>query len=208
MTREWRQVPGEPSPEQLAAFADGRLAGAEQALVERWLAAHPETGVEIDVWRRLGKAWRQTTAPEPAPAAWERTLSRIEAAVPVAARQLPPGPRPWRGWLALGSAAVLAGLLLFGRAFWGDRSLGPPELGEEGPLPVAGTQDVTIISMDACDTDALVIGQPPVPGDINIAEHGDVKILDPRNMEIRLKDWAAPMIVDPLVLATEPKEDD
>jgi anti-sigma factor RsiW len=203
MTRESDR----PSPEQLAAFADGELAGEERTRVERWLAEDPTAAAEVDGWRRLAGLWREASPPEPAPAAWDQTLSRIEAALP-ASRRPAARPRPWRTWALLVAAAALVGVLLLGRPFPGTRPVISPDGSEEGTLPVAGPQDVTILSMDACDTDALVVGQPPVTGDINLAEHGDVQLLDQKNPEIRLEDWAAPMIVDPLVLANEPKDED
>lgn len=199
-------MPGEPSREQLAAFADGELEGRERELVECWLTEHPEAGAEVEAWRRLTQVWHQTAPAEPAPPAWERALARIEAALPAAASR-PPASPPWRVWSAAAVAAVLAGVLLLGRPFWNGKS--PPDLPvEEGLLPVARSQDVTIICMDACDTDALVVGQEPVTGPINLAEHSDIQLLERKNTDIRVDDWGTPMIVDPLAMATGPNEDD
>ena len=44
------------TPDLLQAYADGRLADAERAAVERHLDAHPDARAEIAVWRRQNEA--------------------------------------------------------------------------------------------------------------------------------------------------------
>ncbi len=103
-------------------------------------------------------------------------------------------------------AAVLAVLLL-------SRSSGPrlpvptppgpnEEQAEAVPFPVASPQDVTIISMDVLDVGRVVGVEPPVDiQNMALASHNDVKLVGPKDPDIRLERWAAPMIVDPQAVA-------
>jgi len=182
----------------LKAYADGELPGREGAQVEAWLVEHPDVAAEVEGSRRLMRLWEKTAPTLPAPAVWNATLERITARLPSSRRQgVLSG--PWRNkavWAA-GAAVVL---VLLGRALWvqSPESVVPP--GETLPFPVATAQDVTILSMDASDTGFLVIGHPPILGKIDLADHGDVVLLDPADPEIRLEDWTTPMIVDPQAL--------
>jgi hypothetical protein len=70
-------------------------------------------------------------------------------------------------------------VVLLARSLWPGlpRPNVPGESGEE-PFPVASAEDVTIISMDAHDMGALVVGQPPVQeGPLEMASRNDVKVL-------------------------------
>jgi anti-sigma-K factor RskA len=197
MTNEWKPLRG-PSPEQLTAYADGELPGCERAQIEAWLVEHPDVAAEVEGSRRLMRLWEKTAPNPPAPAVWNATLDGITTRLPSSRRQgVLPG--PWRSraiWAA--SAAVV--LVLLGRTLWDQtrEAVVPP--GETLPFPVANAQDVTILSMDASDTGFLVIGHPPILGKIDLADHGDVVLLDRADPEIRLEDWATPMIVDPQAL--------
>ncbi len=189
MTQEWKHQ--EPTPEQLAAYADGQLPGPERDWVGSWLGDHPDAAAEVESYRRLARFWETSSAPEPSPAAWERTLDRIKEQVPNPQRS--GFSVPWAGLAGLAAAAILVALLL-------PRSSGPgPHYPDEViPFPVASPQDVTIISMDAADIDRLVVARPPVElHEIAFADHADVRLIGPLDPDIRLEDWLAPMIVDP-----------
>jgi len=197
MSREWKQ-PGGPSPEQLAAFADGELQGSEHEQVAAWLLEHPDVSAEVDGSRRLMRLWEATAAPSPSPLVWDATLNRIESA-PVG-RTPPASPfRSGRFGTAVAVAVVVLALLT--RPLWDVSSRDYGVSGEPSPFPVATAQDVTILSMDGADIDALVVGQAPILGDLDLADHGDVTLLG--RGDIRLDDWGAPMIVDPLALVAE-----
>jgi anti-sigma factor RsiW len=103
------------------AYADERLDQAGRALVETWLAEHPEDRKMVEAWRRQTAGLRAALDPtltEPLPAAMTGTLSR-------------PAPRR-RAWLEPALAASLAlaiGLgsgLFLGQSGWinpqGDRA--------------------------------------------------------------------------------------
>src|SRR5215471_8052005 len=58
----------------------------------------------------------------------------------------------------------------------GRRPVPPAELRPGSTLPVTDADDVTILSMDAADTDALVVGEPPVSGELVLVGQGDVEV--------------------------------
>jgi hypothetical protein len=43
-------------------------------------------------------------------------------------------------------------------------------------MPVTDADDVNVISMDAADTAALVVGEPPVLGELVLASDGEVQV--------------------------------
>jgi hypothetical protein len=187
MTIDWQQSRG-PSPEQLAAYTDGELHDGERAQIEAWLVEHPRCAAEVEASRRLMRLWDSTAPNTPAPPLWDAALDRIQARLPSSPR-MPGTPNPWRTRIGWGVAAALV-LVMLSRPLW------------EVPasFPVATSQDVTILSMDARDTGSLVVGHPPILGPIDLANHGDVVLLSMPDPDIHLDDWAAPMIVDPKAL--------
>ncbi len=58
----------EAPDELLVAYANGSLAPAERAEVERWLEAHAEWGSRLTAYRAIGGAVRQSAAGSGAPA--------------------------------------------------------------------------------------------------------------------------------------------
>ena len=146
-----------PTPEQLAAYADGQL-HRRTAQVEGWLVEHPDAAAEVESYRRLARLWDTTSAPEPPPACLGSHAGPDQGSVAGQAA-LPVPFRPGRGGLA-GLAVVrrrprrpAAAAALFG-----PRAPGYP--GEVRSFPVASAQDVTIISMDAGDVELLVVARP------------------------------------------------
>src|SRR5262245_54111645 len=167
-----------PDPQRLAAYADGELPPAQRRAVEAWLARHPEARDEVEAQRRLARLWQDGGPPEPSEAAWSDVLARVEAALPDAAAA---GRVPRRKrsaglvWLAgLSAAAAVAAAVLLAVAWW--------QPGEQEPdvatLPVASADDIEIISMDAADIPALVVGEPPVRGPLLLASAADVTVDD------------------------------
>jgi hypothetical protein len=164
--------PAAPRPEQLAAFADGELDGADKTRVEEWLAGHPEAAAEVEGQRRLDQLWRLTYPPAPCESRWEAALAHVEArleAGPSPAFRLVERTAPRRtravalAALALTAAALV--LLCFGLDWL------PGE-----PFPVTSPDDVDIISMEGNDNGALVVGEPPVPGPLVLAAPGEVTV--------------------------------
>lgn len=171
--------PDEPSttPEQLAAYADGELSPAARRAVEDWLAGHPEERALVESLRNLDQLCRETAPPEPSAEVWASVLARVGDA----ASAPPQPPRPRRrvaglAWIALALGATAATLLLSV-----DLTPTPPvdsqpngaELARR-PLAFMTDEDVEIISMDAGDTNLLVVGDPPHKGAIVMAGADDV----------------------------------
>jgi anti-sigma factor RsiW len=183
-----RNPPGRaPSPDQLVAYADGVLDGPARAAVETWLADHPEARAEVEAWRRLDRLWRQTEAPEPAAAAWDAVLARVEAALPAAAPAAATV-GPARRWLfGLGAAAAVVAGLLLARPLWRRAQPPPPP-----PAPIVQPEpEVAHIDPDEAELQAL--------RQVELLSHEQVTLNASSNPNIRLEDWATPMIVDPRV---------
>jgi anti-sigma factor RsiW len=184
MTDHRRDPNWEPRPEQLAAYADGELDAACRREVEVWLADHPEAAAEVAAWGRLDRLTRESPLPEPAEAQWSAVLGRIEAALvaapvrPTAARV---AGRLRSFWAA--AAVLLALLLAVGGVTVALLALAPLRNGvpaiveqpeEETPLPVASAADIEIISMDAADLSAVLVGEPPLRGHVVLVSKDEV----------------------------------
>jgi hypothetical protein len=169
--------PGRPNAEQLAAYADGELTPGASRAVEEWLAVHPEDRAEVEAQRRLARLWHATQAPEPDAGAWATLRGRLDTGL--AAARARPRPRAWsaRFFLGLalpvvGAASILLALFLnLPRPPDGNQPAPPPR-----PFPVASAEDVEIISINAADLSALVVGEPPVTRPLVLAAAGDVTI--------------------------------
>ena len=162
-----------PAPEELSAFVDGELPAAKMEATEALLRRHAEADAEVQSLRRLDALWRQTAASEPSAAAWDKTLQEIESRLAA--------PKPTRAGLPtmriLGgiAAASVIGLLL-ARSFW-PTPIAVTDSDDE-PYPVATADEIVIISMDPRNEHNLVIGLPPVHGDLVLADSDDVELLD------------------------------
>jgi hypothetical protein len=201
-----------PSPEQLAAYADGELDTAARARVAAWLAEHGDAAAEVEALRRLDRLWQQTPPPEPDDAEWAATLARI-----VAQRQRgSAAPRRRIAGLlaALGltaAAAVAAAMLLH-------PSAAPVQNPQPAPRslvkvsPAVADGDVEIVSIDAADLGCLVVGEPPLRGPMVLVAAGDI-VLDrmepdpvdgmiPPRSSMNMNNPDGPMIVAPLTVAS------
>lgn len=109
---------------------------------------------------------------EPDESAWNAVLLHIHESAGAAR-----SPRP--GWpLIAGAAAAVILALLLAQAFWPKTApLTEPTQRVDEPLPVAEVDDVTIVSMDARDVAALVVGEPPVSGDMPFARPEDIHVI-------------------------------
>jgi hypothetical protein len=190
------EVPG-VTPERLAAYVDGELGPAERAAVEAWLANRPEARAEVEALHRLARLWQEAAPPEPSEATWAGVRDRVAEAVrhhrPAGRRASRPRPS-WRLSAAV-AAAVLVGILV-GRNFW------PVSPRPSGPvLPVATSEDVDIVSMDAGDAGALVVGDLPVQGPLELASAEDVTVDDTgHDVEVIIRDPDRPGSPPPMIM--------
>ena len=79
--------------------------------------------------------------------------------------------------LSVTAAAAILGAVLLVRSGWMTAPRPPSQPAEEEAYPVAEASDVTIISMDARDVAALVVGEPPVAGELIFAQPADVRVI-------------------------------
>jgi hypothetical protein len=170
---------GTPSPEQLAAYADGELDWSSRAQVQAWLLVHPEAAAEVESLRELAQLCRATVPAEPDAAAWASSLDNIE-------RQAAGQRQHRRRALGLVARLIRAIVPLAGAAavlfvLWlhqpGQRDM-PPGTEQPEPFPVASADDVDIISMDDADRQTLVVGKPPLSEPIVLVGPGDMTDID------------------------------
>jgi hypothetical protein len=211
-----------PTPEQLAAYADGELDGCPEGeglrrRIEAWLARHPEGAADLEAQRALTRLWQATTPPEPSEAAWADVLARLERVPPAPAT----GPARSARRLAL-AAWVTAALAAAAAAVWlavvwfragtdpqlvhqGPPGPGPrhpeakrvpdPELVE--PFPVATSDEVEILSIPGADTVTLVVGELPLQGPMVLVAAGEVEVMRVE-AEVRVGGAGPPMVWTPL----------
>jgi hypothetical protein len=160
--------------EPTSAFGDGRLPESVDD-ADDWLKDHPEASVDFADLERLKELYQGAGPLEPDEVAWTATLRRIAGAVPPPRERVRPSRR--LTWMALGlmaAAALVAFLLVRSAWFTGPRT---PPLPADEPYPVAEANDVNIISMDANDVAALVVGEPPVSDDLVFAQCSDIHVI-------------------------------
>jgi anti-sigma factor RsiW len=206
------KAPGAPSPEELAAFADGELDRQSRARVQAWLLSHPEASAEVDATLRLDRLHQATAADDPGESTWAGVLRRIETRA-AEQRRSAAGllPRLARIFLPLaGAAAVLLALWLV------QRDHGPMPASSTAavePFPVVSADDIEIVSLDDADRRALVVGKPPLDEPMVLVAAGDtseIKIepdVDGMKPSIARPMAGATMIVVPLAVGVDEKDE-
>jgi anti-sigma factor RsiW len=174
-------------PELLAAYADGELDPDMSALVEAWLAQHPERAAELEGQRLATQLYQANPPAEPTEERWDRMMLFIKHQSVRRALDKKQGRLGF--WVAAGiAAAVFIAVILFSvrpKETPGLAEKKSPETSNSaaeefaGVFPVAGAEDIVISSMDD-DHAALVVGEPPVQGTLAMAGPGDVEINDVR----------------------------
>jgi hypothetical protein len=223
MKSEWIDPDRGPTPEQLAAYADGELADADRAAVEAWLSRDAATAAEVESLRRFTQAWRDAAPSPPGPETWSVVRSKIE----VSLHAPPPSPanRRWSRRLLLGAAAAAAlgaaaaAVLALVLSNAGRTPAPPAPLPDNGrfveieePFAVVGPEDVVIVSICGCDTGCLVAARPPVDSisEQELARESDLVLLnvephrDGSWAEMRFQDPAPTMITPPVGWQRDP----
>ena len=88
----------QPSESELQAYADGRVDPEQKAVIDGWLAEHPEEAERIETYQRFGEGLRALYDPvldEPVPARLMRSAGARRGWMPAAKAA---------AWLAIGIA--------------------------------------------------------------------------------------------------------
>lgn len=192
-----------PRREELAAYFDGELSGPRRQQLEEWLADHADALTDLEEWRHVAEVTRATQAADPGPAVWSQVLARIAATT----QPVRPRYQPWLR-VALASAGAVAAALLLAILLSKSPSDGEPE-----SLVMASAADVEIISIDADDVPALVVGHAPLREPLVLADSADINLehIEPDHdgSMPSIRWWVgveAPMIVATLTPDPEPEQ--
>ena len=172
-----------PTPEQIAAWVDGELPSGDAALVESWLADHPDARREADSMAQMTRLYRDQSLPMPSEGRWQSTFDQIRP------RVAPPPGAAWRWRLLLGltlASAAMVGAVILSRTLWPTPAptrepfvqtpVLPGEEDDDEPFAVARLSEVHIIQMDADDADRVVTGQPII-GTMDFAGQGEIDMV-------------------------------
>jgi hypothetical protein len=202
-------------PRLLAAYADGEVTPEERARIEAWLADHPEAAAEVDAQRSLARLYEENPPPNPSEEEWSGVLARIEQEINKPLPEPVRAPRRWPRYalnLGYGLALVAASVLLT-IVLWSplpptpstQQSRPGPIVGFGDPLVIASGEDVHIVSMNDADSSALIVGDPPVRGPLELLGPDEVKVnkVEPTDDGHKGALWPSsgsgtPMIVMPL----------
>lgn len=142
--------------------------------LDAWLREHPDANDDLADLPRLRELYQSAGLPEPNEADWDRLRSRIHKSIGRVR-----APRPWWAIAAASVAAAIVATLLT-RSLWNTTEPVPvPETVQQidEPFPVVDADDVAIVSMDAHDVAALVVGEPPVGEDLEFARPEDIRVI-------------------------------
>jgi Putative zinc-finger len=157
-------------PELLAAYADGELSPPERLRVEQWLAEHPEAAELMDAQESLGpgnvELWQAAQPPFPSSRQWANTFDGIKAHAPAPPR---PSRARWLGSVGLLATAATV-LLLVTTADHPQPQLPSQAMGllppagdpDDDPFPMAGPDDVRIVSLPEAAAGLLLVGEHPL----------------------------------------------
>src|SRR5262245_22778774 len=190
--------------DSVPAFGDGALPPDFEA---------DEFVADLD---RLRALCRSVPPPEPEDAAWTAVLARIHDGVRASPVRLAPGgaarlASPWRRWAVVGLAAAAALIVvLLARPLW--RKAPSPQPPPEEPFPVAEAGDVDIIRIDARDVAGLVVGEPPVSGELIFVRQEDVHVVEcqrcPKSGHVaKLRQGEVPMLVTSAAPVSAPDDE-
>jgi hypothetical protein len=146
----------------------------------------------------------------PDEAAWQAVRARIHEQVSDVRPARRRASRPVWSILGLTAAAVLGAVLLT-RSWWTGGAIPKPGP-EEEPYPVVAAEDVDIISIETHDVAGLVVGEPPVSGELVFVQLEDVHVLHCKRCPIsgngaRLEQGEVPMVVAVVAEGGEPEDE-
>jgi hypothetical protein len=178
---------------------------------EAWVNEHPTAHDDLEDLSRLRELYQSAGPSEPGENAWNAALNGICARVPAVRAWRRASPHWLRYALGATAAAAVLAVVLLGRSWWTTGQL-PPVVDPEEPYPVVEAGDVTIISMDPHDVAALVVGEPPVTGELVFARPDDVRVIKcvrcPHSGNVpQLKRGEVPMFVASVVGAENPHDE-
>jgi hypothetical protein len=158
-----------------------------------------EAGAVFADLRCLRELCQAAAPPEPDEAAWTATLTRLHDALRAVKPRRHRSPRPVWAVAGLAAAAALLAVLL-SRPLWMKTPTSLPQPPVEEPFPVAEADDVDIIRIDARDVAGLVVGEPPVSGELIFARQEDVRVVEckccPKSGNLaKLRPGEVPMLV-------------
>jgi hypothetical protein len=201
-----REEADDPAQDSSSAFGDGTL------------PPDSASGYDLADLVRLRELYRSVSPPELEDTAWTATLTRIHDAVHSSPSRLS-GPtrsgasraasRRWGALVGIAAAAALLAVLL-ARPWWSKAPT--PQPTPEEPFPVAEAGDVDILSIDARDVAGLVVGEPPIAGELIFARQDDVRVVEckccPKGGNIaKLRSGEVPMLVTSAAPVSAPDDE-
>jgi len=201
-----------PTPEQLTAYVDGELAEEARRAVEDWLAGRPNEAAATEAEQRLRQLMESSAASEPSAAEWAMALTRIEAGLSSGRKRGRPAARRVASLLwaaaALAASAMAMWVVFAGNAppvLTVDKQIAHEAAEVEPPFPVLLADEVDIMTIQAIDTTALVVGVPPVHEPLVLAAASEITLdrvepdVDGMMPDMRWFDGSSPpMIAVPL----------
>jgi hypothetical protein len=191
---ERQQHPWQPAPEDLTAYVDGQLDARRRRELEAWLLYHPEMSAELEAHQRLARLWRKTSPESPVPGRWSN-LHRKIFSVFAAGHGTTSARRPRRWWVlpviigAYAATGLLAIVILYRSGFFAVkkpnniqlRQIGSvmndtdPPATDQQVMEVLSDDEVEIITMDLRDSRAIIVGAPPLKGDLALLSPDEVE---------------------------------
>jgi hypothetical protein len=165
---------------------------------------------ELADLQRLRELFQSCGPSGPDEAAWQAVRVRIDDQLSDVRPARRRASRPLWSVLGLAAAAVLGAVLLT-RSWWSGGAISTPESSEE-PYPVVALEDVDIISIETHDLAGLVVGEPPVSGELVFARPEDVRVLNCKRCpksgnHARLEPGEVPMVVAVVAEGGDPDDE-
>lgn len=134
---------------------------------------HPDAAAELAGQAHLLQVYAEAAPPEPSEAAWQAAFAEIEGRLSAHGGAANPSPRRWPAPAAaiLAFAATLL-VALYAAVSW--RSDRDPL--DDNDLVVAESSDLDITSMEGRALDAVVVGEAPVRGPLELATTDDIRV--------------------------------